>query len=590
MRTDPEPPHAGGEPEDPRLIEWAEAVAEGTPADWARRSADAPELSGALAGLQSLALLGETMRASAAPRPAREVAFRWGELEVLTRLGGGATGEVWRAWDPSLEREVALKLAPAGSAPSRPLAEARRLARLRHANVVAVLGADVRDGRAGLWMELVEGRSLEQTLAEHGHYGAHEATGIGLELCRALAAVHQAGFVHGDVGPRNVMRERGGRIVLMDLGSAAPLGDDSAAIVTGTPLVTAPERLAGGPASVSADLYALGCLLFRLVTGRFPVEAGTLAELREAHAAGRRLSLRTLRPDLPHAFVHAVEAVLAPDPAARPADAAAFERLLADSLSPAASGTRADESARVRRAWSRTLRPAAMVSGGALVALLLTTQWLGREPSRGSAPPRAADPAAPAPAPAAADAPPLVVELAAFVRTRDGVSERVTSGAAVRLGDELSLEVRAAEPLHLYVLNEDDAGAVFALFPAPGTDVTNPVPAGRTVALPGARDGRTLHWQVSSPARRERFLIVASRQPLAALEQRLAAMPQVSEADALSAVELDGPALDRLRGVGRIRPATPARRRHGALESVADALGGEPGLWVRSVELEHTRD
>jgi len=574
---------------DARLLEVAASVAEGASVDWANRAADTPELSGALAELQVLARMGETLRAQQPEPPTREPAFRWGDLEAIERLGAGASGEVWRAWDGSLEREVALKLAPAGGAPSRPIEEARRLARLRHPNVVAVLGVDVRDGRAGLWMERLEGRTLEALLTEQGPFGAHEATGIGLELCRALAAVHAAGLVHGDVSPRNVMRERGGRIVLMDLGSASVPGDDQIALVTGTPLVSAPEVLAGEPASVASDLYSLGSLLFRLVTGRYPVEARTLAALREAHASGQRARLRLLRPDLPGPFVQVVERAIAADPAARHADAAAFEQALAASLGPEAQARHEAGVRSLRRAWGRQLAPAAWVSAAALLALVATSQWLGRKPA-----PLATRSEAPTRVPPAATTPrtspaPPALAVAAWVRTRDGVGERIQSGALVRVGDELSLDVRSDEPLHVYVLNEDDAGAVFTLFPVPGSDLANPVPAGRTLALPGARSGETMHWQVSSPAQRERFLVIASRTPLPVLEQRLAAMPAVREDEPLAYAEIDAPALEQLRGVGRIKPATPSRRRSGQLESVADALAGEPGVWLREVELLHER-
>lgn len=585
-----------GEPQapgDPRLVEMAAAVAEGAPVDWAARAADAPELTGALAELKLLARMGDTMRAAIVPAPPREVAFRWGELEVVAKLGDGATGEVWRAWDPSLERDVALKLSLTQGGAGRPLEEARRLARLRHPNVVAVFGVDVREGRAGIWMEHLEGRTLEQTLAERGPFGAHEAAGIGLELCRALAAVHGAGLVHGDVSPRNVMRERGGRIVLMDLGSAAPLGEDAATLVTGTPLVTAPEVLAGEAPRAASDLYALACLLFRLVSGHYPVEAETLAELRAAHLAGRRLRLRLLRPELPGPFVQVVERALSSDPAARPADAASFERDLAGSLLPGTLAAQEEEQRRIRRVWGKALRPAALVSALVMLALVLSTQWFRRPPASGPVRAPDAPPVADVTPEAPAESRPLPaprLEVASFIRTRAGLSERVESGSLVRVGDELSLDVRASEPLHVYVLNEDDEGAVFALFPVAGTDVANPLPAARTLALPGARAGEAMHWQVSSPASRERFLVIAAREPLAALEARLSGLPSAREDAPLAYAEIGPSDLEQLRGVGRLKPAGPSHRRGRALDDVAEALAGEAAVWVRAIELVHERD
>ena len=96
-----------------------------------------------------------------------------------------------------------------GGPADRPLGEARTLARVRHPNVVTVHGADVRDGRAGLWMEFVDGQTLESWLRANGAHGRGEATAVSIDLCRALAAVHGAGLVHGDVKAQNVMREAG---------------------------------------------------------------------------------------------------------------------------------------------------------------------------------------------------------------------------------------------------------------------------------------------------------------------------------------------------------------------------------------------
>ena len=136
-------------------------------------------------------------------------------------------------------------------ASSRIIDEARALARVRHPSVVCVHGADMHDGRAGLWMELVRGRTLAQLVAANGLFGPREAAGIGQDLCRALAAVHAEHLVHRDVKAQNVMRGlAGGRIVLMDFGASH------------TPLYLAPEVLAGGRDTVASDLDALGVLLY----------------------------------------------------------------------------------------------------------------------------------------------------------------------------------------------------------------------------------------------------------------------------------------------------------------------------------------
>jgi serine/threonine-protein kinase len=264
-------------------------------------------------------------------QPAAERPTTWGHLQITKRLAAGSFGELYVAHDPQLDRDVALKLLRA-DASARPLTqrllnEAQTLARVRHHNVVDVHGADVRDGRAGLWMELVDGQTLDAWIREHGTMGAGEVTGIGRDLCNALAAVHAAGLVHSDVKPQNVMRETGGRTVLMDFGAGRAQG--SAVPVSGTPMFFAPEVLAGGPPDARSDIYSLGVLLFHLLTKRYPTPASDLPSLRQAHADGARVYLRDIRADLPQSLVDCIERALEADPAMRYQSAGAMERALA---------------------------------------------------------------------------------------------------------------------------------------------------------------------------------------------------------------------------------------------------------------------
>lgn len=260
----------------------------------------------------------------------------WGPLTLLEHVGRGAFADVYRAWDTRLEREVALKLLPdrtgsaVGQGPSV-IGEARLLAKVRHPNVVTVHGAERLDGHVGIWTEFIHGHTLAHRVRQHGPFSADEASAIGIDLCRALAAVHQAGLLHRDIKAQNVMREQGGRIVLMDLGAgkermsaATAPGRD----LTGTPLYLAPEVWHGGEATPQTDIYSLGVLLYHLVTGAYPLGGSTLQEIREAHCAGRRTRLRDARPDLPHSFIDAVERALAADPSERYETAGAFEAAL----------------------------------------------------------------------------------------------------------------------------------------------------------------------------------------------------------------------------------------------------------------------
>ena len=285
----------------------------------------------------------------------------WGHLAVLEKIGEGAFGAVYRARDDKLQREVALKLLwpaelDAPSSSSRALKEARLLARVRHPNVATVYGADQIHGRVGLWMELVKGRTLAELLRAHGPFSAREAALVGLDLCRALAAVHGAGLLHGDVKAHNVMREEGGRTVLMDFGTGKDLSQDraprhqgAADDFAGTPLYLAPEVFEGHARTKATDIYSLGVLLYHLVTGSYPVEGRTREEVERAHRLQERRHLRDVRPDLPEEFVHTVQRALDPDPRQRYQSAGAFESALARFLGATAEAERGWRSSSVRR-------------------------------------------------------------------------------------------------------------------------------------------------------------------------------------------------------------------------------------------------
>jgi serine/threonine-protein kinase len=124
--------------------------------------------------------------------------------------------------------------------------------------VLTVYGAECINGQVGIWTEFVEGRTLEALVHERGTLNPAEVIDIGINLCRALAAVHEAGLLHRDIKAQNVMRETGGRIVLMDFGAGhdlvlAPVRDGD---LTGTPLYPAPELFAGGQPSHATDIYS----------------------------------------------------------------------------------------------------------------------------------------------------------------------------------------------------------------------------------------------------------------------------------------------------------------------------------------------
>ncbi len=202
------------------LLGLASSISDGVPLDWNQIEAAAPDDSvrRSQSYLRMVATIAEVHR-NVSSDPGKSELRLWGRLEIREKLGRGAFGEVHRAWDPDLQREVALKLAVSGEHQDAAIKEARALAQVRHNNVVTVYGVDRHGDQVGLWMDLIRGRTLESILKDQGPLGGREAALVGVELCRALAAVHARRLVHGDVKAQNVMREEGGRIVLMDFGS-----------------------------------------------------------------------------------------------------------------------------------------------------------------------------------------------------------------------------------------------------------------------------------------------------------------------------------------------------------------------------------
>ena len=243
----------------------------------------------------------------------------WGRYHLEHGVGEGSFGRVYRAWDPELERHIALKVLHAQVSDSRQkerlLKEGRALARIRHPNVVNVLGVEAHGDQVALCMEFIRGETLAGVVRKYGTLSARETVVIGEDLCRALSAVHKAGFIHRDVKARNVMREDAGRIVLMDFGTGRETERPSwRGDLAGTPVYMAPEVLEGGEASARSDVYSLGVLLYHLVTAEYPVEGRTIDAVHDAHRERRRHLLSERRPDLPVAFVRVVEKAIAPVP------------------------------------------------------------------------------------------------------------------------------------------------------------------------------------------------------------------------------------------------------------------------------------
>ncbi|MYT18135.1 serine/threonine protein kinase [Streptomyces sp. SceaMP-e96] len=255
-----------------------------------------------------------------------------GRYRLQDVVGRGAVGEVWRAFDESLGRPVAVKLLlPQGSDPSaasRFRLEAQTAGCLNHPHVVGVLDFGEHEDRLFLVMELVEGDSLAR-LAGSGPLLAEHVALIAAQAAAGLAAAHRQNIVHRDIKPANLLLDTHGALKIGDFGIARFVDDPGAALtatgqIVGTSLYLAPERALGRPAGPASDVYALGCVLYQLLTGRPPFQADTALAILHQHLDASPAPPRQLGTSLPPAFESYLLGLLAKQPEDRPtADQAA---------------------------------------------------------------------------------------------------------------------------------------------------------------------------------------------------------------------------------------------------------------------------
>jgi len=316
-----------------------------------------------------------------------------GRYRLLSKLGHGGMGTVWRAKDETVDREVAVKEPRVpdhlpererANAYERMRREARAAARLDHPAVVNVHDVAVVDGRPWIVMELVQGRSLGDVLQE-GTLGARDAARIGLEVLGALEAAHAAGILHRDVKPDNVMLGRHDRVVLTDFGIAQIEGEtnltDTGGFV-GSPEYIAPERVLGQRPGPASDLWSLGVVLYAATEGVSP--------FRRSNTPATLQSVLNAEPAAPAAargpLAEAINGLLQKDPSRRP-DAARTRALLERAANPpepaATQPVRLPES--VRRGV--VLGPKTLLGiAAAAVAAAVTAYLVIADPFAGSVP------------------------------------------------------------------------------------------------------------------------------------------------------------------------------------------------------------
>ena len=434
-----------------------------------------------------------------------------GGYRVGERLGEGGMGEVFRAVDTMLEREVALKvLRPEMGARAdlveRFRVEAIALARLHHRHIAAVFSFFQERGQHYIAMQYVRGRTLESVLQQRGPLPWREAAAVAMDVLQALEHAHALGVVHRDLKPANLMIDADARTVVMDFGIARVMArsrQTRAGTLVGTLEYIAPEIVRGEAADARSDLYSLGCVMYEMVTGALPFDSPSDFALMRAHAeqAPPRPIVRC--GDLPPALEAIILRALEKQPAKRYASARAFLDALsavvgtaphvaksrqmdvADALRHSAAVTRERASAALRwldlpagggwpawRAWARLnlgLASAAGVAAGALVLALA----MGTHQVCCSAPP--------APTPWQSPLPPL--RPAALADTADSSA---------------SLQTWAQQPATTLVAEPVAAAQVGPGDPPPMLRSVRAIPA-EPAAPPSSPKGRTSNERPAQP-------------------------------------------------------------------------------------------
>lgn len=252
-----------------------------------------------------------------------ESLFTWGRLSVKAAIGQGAFGEVYRAHDQILDRDVALKLLKddvQGPLKSQAfIEEAKRMAKVRHPNVLAIHGANIHEGRAGFWADFINGHTLDEA-PDFGRMNYDSLFQFARQVASGLQAIHQSGLIHGDIKPGNIIQDQQGHFIIMDFGAGLTVTESQqlSGYLHGTPALMAPELFNNKHSGSATDIYAFGATLYKLASDRYPVTGKDLSEIQHNHQIKAYRSLKKRRPDLPRDFTALVQAMVAHDPKDRP--------------------------------------------------------------------------------------------------------------------------------------------------------------------------------------------------------------------------------------------------------------------------------
>ena len=354
---------------------------------------DQPEAAGGLA---------TTDMKAAAPLAVRTNATftgqRIGAYEVRTLLGAGGMGEVYRAWDPRLAREVALKVLPGDVAENparrrRFLEEARAAGSLNHPNIVAVFDVGVGEGTPFIATELLEGRQLQDEM-DRGVLPIRRLLDLAVQIAAGLRAAHEAGIAHRDLKPQNVMVTRDGRVKILDFGLAKASGADrdvtgaqsgtitALGIIQGTPNYMSPEQASGTAVDFRSDQFSFGLMLYEMATGVHPFRRATTLQTMSAIVDDEARPINQLNGAVPTMLRWVIERCLAKDPADRYGSTADLSKDLLNLQGRLAELT--GEDTRAVPAPTRSRRRTALIAAG--VALLVVSVALVAPLSSGGIP------------------------------------------------------------------------------------------------------------------------------------------------------------------------------------------------------------
>jgi serine/threonine-protein kinase len=265
-----------------------------------------------------------------------------GRYRIDGLLGSGAMGEVYRAYDPVIDRPVAIKVVRpeliSGAASEQWMQRFRREARAAgrrfHPNIVAILDFGDDGGVPFLAMEFIEGRSLDAVLKSSGSFKPAPSAAIISQVLSALGFAHESGIVHRDIKPSNIMVLNDGNIKVADFGIARIDASEFTLVgdLLGTPAYMAPEQLSGGPIDKRTDLFAVGVIFFEMLTGVKPFRGKSLTEIMSNMEKRGPEDIRALNPAVPDTLKSVITKALAFDPDRRYADAAEFSMAIAGAV------------------------------------------------------------------------------------------------------------------------------------------------------------------------------------------------------------------------------------------------------------------